>query len=121
MGINDFKVAWCKFANKMNKYGVPIPMIRDPKTGLGSVSLTLLFISFNVVLIGLVGKWVEKLGGFDVGQALNLFYACAALYFGRNLGTKDGTKMDVPGTSPSNQSEAVSPVSQKSDDPDQPS
>jgi len=118
MNFTSIKKFWLSLTNKMNKYGVPLPMIRDPKTGLGSVSLTLLFISFNVVLIGLVGKWVEKLGGFDVSQALNLFYACAALYFGRNIGTKDGTKIEVPGSSVSDQSEAVSKQPQ-ADDPDQ--
>jgi hypothetical protein len=85
MHFSGLKIKWNKLVNKMNKKGVPLPLIRDPKTGLGSVSLTLLFISFNLVIIGLVGKWVEKMGGFDIGQALNLFYACAALYFGRNI------------------------------------
>ncbi len=98
MSLNDIKQKWCEFVAKMNAKGVPLPMVRDPKTGLGSVSLTLVFISFNVVLVGLVGKWVEKLGGLDLSQALNLFYACAALYFGRNLSAKDGTKLEAPGT-----------------------
>ena len=67
----------------MSAKGVPLPMVRDPKTGEGSVSLTLVFISFNIVLLGLVGKAAGALGGVDLTQALNLFYACAALYWGR--------------------------------------
>lgn len=69
----------------LNRHGVAIPTIKDPKTGVGSISLTLVFISFNAVLIGLVGKWSGAIGGIDIGQALNLFYACAALYWGRKF------------------------------------
>lgn len=118
MNLSDMKQKWCDFVSKMNSKGVPLPMIRDPRTGRGSVSLTLLFISFNVVLVGLVGKWVEKLGGLDLSQALNLFYACAALYFGRNLGGKDGTKLEVPGTQVQSQEQPVQKSSP--DNPDAP-
>ena len=76
---------WKEFVNKMNELGVPLPLIRDPKTGKGSVSLTLVFISFNTVLAGMIGKMSGFLGGVDLSQALNLFIASAALYFGRNL------------------------------------
>lgn len=89
MNLENFKKQWINFASRMNKYGVPIPLVRDPKTGVGSVSLTLVFISFNAVLIGLVGKWAGALGGIDINQALNLFYACAALYWGRKFQNKD--------------------------------
>lgn len=77
--------AWSQLNNKLNKYGIPLPTIRDPLTGKGSISLTLVFISFNAVLVGLVGKWSGALGGVDIAQALNLFYACAALYWGRKF------------------------------------
>jgi len=86
MDISKFKTQWKAITSEMNKRGLPLPTIRDPKTGLGSISLTLVFISFNIVLVGLVGKWAGALGGIDLTQALNLFYACAALYWGRKLG-----------------------------------
>ena|SRR6185369_4345921 len=86
--MSQFKLKWDAFVNKMNSKGIPLPTIRDPKTGLGSISLTLVFISFNFVLVGLVGKWSKELDGIDLNQALNLFYACAALYFGRNMTSK---------------------------------
>jgi hypothetical protein len=58
------------------------------------------FISFNIVLVGLVGKWAGALGGIDLTQALNLFYACAALYWGRKLQNTASTdkvdKVDNP-------------------------
>jgi hypothetical protein len=70
----------------MNDKGIPVPLIRD--NGKGSVSLTMLFISFNLVVIGVIGKYSKMLGDVDVSQSLNLMYASAALYFGRKV-TKD--------------------------------
>jgi hypothetical protein len=89
MSLQILKHKWIVFVARMNRYGIPLPTVRDPLTGMGSVSLTLVFISFNVVLVGLVGKWAGALGGIDISQALNLFYACAALYWGRKFQGKD--------------------------------
>lgn len=113
MDLKDLKKKWADFTAKMNKYGVPLPTVRDPKTGLGSISLTLVFISFNMVLIGLVGKWAGALGGIDLTQALNLFYACAALYWGRKFQRGDASLGDVD---PQPKSDQPAP---KVDDPDQ--
>lgn len=89
MNLDVILKAWKRLCVTMNVRGIPLPTIKDPKTGAGSVSLTLVFISFNVVLLGLIGKWSGALGGIDVGQALNLFYACAALYWGRKFQGSD--------------------------------
>lgn len=101
MKTSAFLDFWKKVVNRFNNKGIPLPTVRDPKTGRGSVSLTLVFISFNVVLIGVVGKWSGSLGGIDIAQALNLFYACAALYWGRKfqggeaqIGESDSNKED---------------------------
>lgn len=75
---------WKKFVYKMNVNGIPIPMIKDPRNG-ASVSLTLVFISFNVWLISIIGKWAGALGGVDSGQTLNMFIVCAGLYWGRKF------------------------------------
>lgn len=105
--------AWKTFIVRMNTKGIPIPILRDPKTQEGSVSLTLVFISFNVVLAGLVGKWAGALGGIDLNQALNLFYACAALYWGRKI------KMDDVSTSSQKTRDLpASHADQKVDSPD---
>lgn len=68
----------------MNVYGLSLPMVKDPKTGRGSVSTTLVVISSMMVILGLVGKWSGKLGTVDIVNALEFFYASSALYFGRN-------------------------------------
>lgn len=69
----------------MNQKGISVPMLKDPKTGMASVSLTMLIISFNLVLIGLIGKASKLLEGVDVSQSLTLFGITSALYFGRTL------------------------------------
>lgn len=81
----------------LNSKGIPLPMLTDPKTGIASVSLTMLFISFNVVLVGLVGKWSKMLDGIDLSQAMTWFGICTSLYFGRSFATKnkDGNTLDV--------------------------
>jgi len=134
MNINKLKTQWKTFTADMNKRGIPLPTVRDPKTALGSISLTLVFVSFNIVLVGLVGKWAGALGGIDLTQALNLFYACAALYWGRKFQGGGSSLGDVEPQQPSPQQSsgqqkqsppaskvqipAVAPKSQAVDNPD---
>lgn len=75
---------WKDIVNSMNAKGIPVPMIRDPKTG-ASVSLTLVFLSFNIWVISIIGKAAGALGGIDPSQTLNMFIVCAGLYFGRKF------------------------------------
>lgn len=77
-----------EFIVKLNCLGVPVPMVRDPKTKVGSVSLTLVFLSFNVWLFSVIGKIAGKAGGIDTSACLQMFIACAGLYYGRKLSTK---------------------------------
>lgn len=76
-----------QFAKQLNSLGIPLPLVRDPKTGIASVSLTLLFISSIYVQVGLIGKYSKLLDGIDLNQAMNFFLISAGLYFGRNLST----------------------------------
>ena len=79
-----------------NQRGINLPMVKDPKTGIGSVSLTLVAISSVMVIIGLVGKWSGRLGTVDIHNALEFFYASSALYFGRNWKSKDASLITPP-------------------------
>jgi hypothetical protein len=81
------------FITKLNERGIPLPTLRDPVTKLPSVSLTMLWVSFNVVLIGLIGKWSKYLD-VDVQQAIYWFMVCAGLYFSRSI-SKNGNKVDL--------------------------
>lgn len=74
-----------------NIRGIPLPCVRDPKTGIGSVSLTLIVISSIMVILGLVGKWSGKLGIVDINNSLEFFYASSFLYFGRAWKTNSAT------------------------------
>jgi hypothetical protein len=88
MNLSDLKDKWLDLVSAANSKGIPLPHIRDPKTGMGSVSLTLVTYSTILVIIGIIGKWSGKLGGIDINSALQFFYASCALYFGRNLSSK---------------------------------
>lgn len=123
MTLDDLKAKWQEWIGSLNKAGIPVPTIRDPKTGQGSVSLTLVFLSFNLCVLSILGKatiiilkalriggldgdTANLLAGIDAGQALSLFIACAGLYFGRKLQTKSG---DVIESSQAEKPEPPSP------------
>lgn len=55
----------------------------DPKTNKRSVSLTFLVVTFILYTGFSVGKALELVNG--IGSLAELFYACAALYFGRRV------------------------------------
>jgi hypothetical protein len=78
---------------RMNELGIPLPTLTDPKDGRGSVTLTMMVISFNIVAIGLIGKYAK---GFDIdmSQANYLFLTTSGLYLGRKF-QSDPTKKTV--------------------------
>lgn len=76
---------------RMNAHGIPLPVLRDPVTKLPSVTLTFTVLSFNVALLGLLGKVADAFKGIDVQQANYLFVASACLYLGRKMTGKDIT------------------------------
>lgn len=119
MDLSGFYVKLKDFVARMNAKGLPLPTVRDPMTGVGSVSLTLLVISSVMVILGIFTKWSGKLGGIDVSNALDFFYASSALYFGRKFQTKKGNTIEGSGSVPES-SNSQAPVSRKADDPDAP-
>ena len=70
---------WC------TKKGLPVPVLRDPVTQRPSASFTLLVVSSGLVIFGLLNKIAKLVDGVDIDNALQFFYACAGLYFGRKL------------------------------------
>lgn len=68
---------------KLHEHGLKLWFVRDPIRKVPSVSLTMLFISFNFYLLTLV----NKLGGWfsDVDGAGQLLIISASLYFGRSF------------------------------------
>jgi hypothetical protein len=57
--------------------------VKDPKGGAKSVSLTLLIISFIIMVVAVVGEMTGKVQTTSI--APELFYACCATYFGRRM------------------------------------
>lgn len=65
--------------------------LKDPRSGQKSVSLTLMMVSFASVLVCSFAHMAGKLD--STGPLLELFYATAALYFGRRFKHK-GAEID---------------------------
>jgi len=82
------------FLNKLNKKGIPVPTVRDPKTGLGSVSLTLVFLSSIYVQVALLNSFAQIFKGIDIVNALYWHGMSLALYFGRSI-NKDGSRIQI--------------------------
>lgn len=74
-----------KFLELCMQKGIPVPIIRDPSTQQPSASFTLLVVSSGLVIFGLINKAAKFVDGIDINNALQFFYACAGLYFGRKL------------------------------------
>lgn len=130
MDLNSLKDRWIAFINRMNRLGIPMPTIRDPKTGFGSISLTLVFISSVIVIVGIIGKSAGVLGGLDMSSAMEFFWTATSLYFGRQFQTKSGaifgdtSKAAIPAAQEQAKPVAVIPPQSpvpvpKADDPDQ--
>jgi hypothetical protein len=77
-----------KLLNKIKELqesGVPLLFFRDPRTKLPSVSLTMMLISFLLVLVGLINKWAQLVQGIELNNAMELLYVTSGLYFGRAI------------------------------------
>lgn len=66
---------WKEIVRKANENGIPLPMVRDPQTKTGSVSLTMVIVSFALMtgcVTFAIALVVNKWGGFfsDNGTAL---------------------------------------------------
>ena len=129
MGLNQFKEKWIAFVNRMNKYGIPVPVVRDPRTGKGSVTAALVVFSaglFGFCIIFMLASTVAKWAGLFALTDLSITqvktaadysfqFLLAALggYLGRHL--QKGESVD----SDTQQPQGPSKPPQKPDDPDQ--
>lgn len=74
-----------KFIEDINKKGIPTPMLRDPKTGQGSITATLVFLSSLYVQIALLNSFAQIFKGVDTVNALYWFGMCLSAYLGRKI------------------------------------
>ena len=71
-----------------------MPMIRDPLTSKGSVSLTLVFLSSIYVQLALLNMFAQMFKGVDIVNALYWHGMGLALYYGRSFSKKDDINID---------------------------
>jgi hypothetical protein len=109
--------------DKWNKEGIPAPMIRDPKIGLGSITASLVVASAGlcalcIILVALSG--VAKVSGLflnfaDAQQSLinafniafQFFLACGGFYLGRKVMRDPKGQLDLGGGDDSKKSGEV--------------
>lgn len=84
MNIESIK----KFLLELNTQGISIPLIRDPKLGTSSVSLSLVFLSATYVQITLIGSMLGSIKPEVFQNSFMWYVASVGLYFGRNLSVK---------------------------------
>lgn len=68
--------------------GLPVFFLRDEQKKAPSVSLTMMLISFTLVVFGLINKAAKWVDGVDVDNSLELLIITSSLYFGRSLSKK---------------------------------
>lgn len=78
----------------LNSKGVPFPMVRDPKNGLGSITCTMVVVSFAICSIGVLGKASKLLGDVDLTAAHSLLVISLSAYLGRKM-QSDGKKIEM--------------------------
>lgn len=69
MGIKEFKNKWLSCVDKMNRLGVPVPTIRDPRTGKGSITAALVVFSagmFGLCIVFMLASAVAKWAGLFI-------------------------------------------------------
>lgn len=118
MTIKDLTKKWMALVDKMNKYGVPVPTVRDPRTGKGSITTALVVFSaglFGFCILFLLATAGAKTAGWfvltDASMAqikmaadYSFQFLVAALggYLGRHL-QKGESDDSQPAADPKNQ------------------
>lgn len=77
------------FISKMNSAGAPMPVMRDPKTSIGSITATLVVLSSILVITSLVSKKVDQSG------AVEFYIISLGAYLGRKFQTKNASIDDT--------------------------
>ncbi len=97
--MSGFKKKWRGLINKCNELGVPLPTVRDPKTGKGSITATLVVISSGLIticILFMLGVFISRITNWfnltDVtlasvkeafSSAMQFYIASLAAYLGR--------------------------------------
>jgi hypothetical protein len=93
MGLEKVSKWWKNVVDSANSKGIPLPLARY--RGVGNPALTVFLASSILVIIGIVGKWAGHLGGIDMTNAMQFFYASSTLFFGHSWVHKDSPREDL--------------------------
>ena len=89
MNLFQTVLTWIKDkAVAANEDGIPLPLIRDQHMNGGTLPGTMFFISFNVALLTLIGKLVDRLGTVDYSNVLWLLGVTGSFWVIEALGKK---------------------------------
>lgn len=77
-----------------NMDGIPVPTLRDPQTGKGSVTFTMVAVSFGTAILLLLGKVTHFVGEVDYNNVLWLLGITLSAYLGRKF-QGDGKKISI--------------------------
>src|SRR6185369_10023925 len=134
MTLEDLKQKWIAVVDKMNKFGIPVPTARDPKTGKGSITVSLIVFSsglFGFCILFMLASAIAKWAGFFVltdatlaqiktaaDYSFQFLLASLGGYLGRKMQKDDSVLQPSP---PPKQNQSA-PVKHQSrvDDPDSP-
>lgn len=86
-----------QFLKKLQDLGLPLIWLRDPVNKQPSVSLSIMMISFLIVILSLINIFANIVKGVDISNSMYLFIITSGLYFGRSIVRKDdkGNSMDL--------------------------
>lgn len=76
-------MSWRRFVSQFNDPGVPVPVVEDPVTHKGSITATMVVVSFGLCALGVVGKYSKMLGDIDLTAAHSLLAISLSAYLGR--------------------------------------
>lgn len=110
MTLEQFITKYKEFVANCNQNGIPFPMVRDPKTGKGSITATMVVVSFFLTALPsliMLATVITKLAGIftltDANEAqlmnsfqsaIQLFIASLGAYLGRKF-QKDENSVKV--------------------------
>lgn len=109
----DFVAKWKELVVTLNEKGIPLPMARDPQTKAGSVSLTMVTVSFGLmtgcaILAAalVVNKWTkffddDAIAITSLKEAFSMAFQMASLscglYWGRKFQRNEKGAVEVEG------------------------
>lgn len=125
MTIKDLTKKWMAFVDKMNKLGVPVPTVRDPRTGKGSITTALVVFSaglFGFCILFLLATAGTKTAGWFVltdstmaqvkmaaDYSFQFLVAALGGYLGRHLQKGEADDSQPPSASSSKDQKVDSP------------